>query len=144
MTEEKPNPQAVFKFWSDLQGVPAPAAPRPRRQEPPREALSKMDYDMLLTRALHRHTLSHPVYAALVATAHGQFHQPQPYAIAGIAGRLGTSYHTVVWHLRKYPDLFIVDDSSSPFRVTLSAEGQQLLAQIHATLQLYRTQPAAS
>lgn len=138
------NTQSVFDFFTDLDaaGEPAPARRRPVPGQ--REQLSKMDYDMLLTRALHRHTLSHPVYAALVATAHGQFHQPRPYAIAGIAGRLGTSYHTVVWHLRKYPDLFVVDESSTPFRVTLSPEGQRLIADIHKTLHLYRTQPAAS
>jgi len=138
------NHQSVFDFYTAVAVPPAPLASRgattPRRGT---QALSKMDYDMLLTRALHRHTLSHPVYAALVATAHGQFHQSRPYAIAGIAGRLGISYHTVVWHLQKYPDLFVIDQNVTPFRVTLSVEGQQLLGDIHKTLQLYRTQPAA-
>lgn len=136
------NTQSVFEFFSAIAADPAPATPRgPAYARRSAEAMSKMDYDMLLTRALHRHTLSHAVYAALVATAHGQFHQSRPYAIAGIAGRLGIAYHSVVWHLRKYPDLFLIDESSTPFRVTLSIEGQQLLGDIHKTLHLYRSQP---
>ena len=137
------NQQSVFNFYTALAAEAGPVAARPASPRRGADALSKMDYDMLLTRALHRHTLSHPVYAVLVATAHGQFHQDRPAAIAGIAARLGTSYHTVVWHLRKYPDLFAVDQSCTPFRLTLTAEGQRLLADIHRSLQLYRTQPAA-
>lgn len=136
------NQQSVFNFYTALAAEAGPTTARPAAPRRGGDALSKMDYDMLLTRALHRHTLSHPVYAVLVATAHGQFHQERPAAIAGIAARLGTSYHTVVWHLRKYPDLFDVDQSSTPFRLTLTAEGQRLLADIHRSLQLYRTQPA--
>lgn len=136
------NEQAVFNFYLDLADHPGPAVPRAAARKAA-DAMSKMDYDMLLTRALHRHTLSHPVYAVLVATAHGQFHQTQPAAIAGIASRLGTSYHTVVWHLRKYPDMFRVDQSTTPFRLTLTAEGQLLLSEIHRTLQLYRANPVA-
>lgn len=135
------NHQSVFRFYTDLAADVAPPARGITRRAA--DAMSKMDYDMLLTRALHRHTLSHPVYAVLVATAHGQFHQAQPAAIAGIAGRLGTSYHTVVWHLRKYPDLFLIDQSTTPFRLTLTTEGQRLLSDIHRTLSLYRSQPAA-
>lgn len=136
--------QPLFDFYRELETRPA-AAPRPPRRTPraddPAAGLSKMDYDMLLTRALHRHTLSHPTYAAMVAAAHGQFHQPVPYSIAGIALRLGLEYHSIVWHLRQAKDLFLVDKSATPYRVTLSAEGQQLLAAVHQTLQLYRTQP---
>lgn len=134
--------QSTFRFFADIATRATPARPRPRAAGTPVPAQwSKMDYDMLLTRALHRHTLSHPVYAALVATAHGQFHQPQPYTITRIASVLGLTYHAVVWHLRKYPDLFHLDESQAPQRVTLSHEGQQLLANVHRTLHLYRTQP---
>ena len=138
------NLQSVFNFYSALAAEAGPVAARtaaPRRAAD--AAMPKMEYDMLLTRAPHRHTLSHPVYAVLVATAHGQFHQERPAAIAGIAARLGTSYHTVVWHLRKYPDLFLVDQATTPFRLTLTTDGQRLLADIHKTLHLYRSQPAA-
>jgi hypothetical protein len=131
--------QSTFRFLADIETRPAPCRPRSRPVSVP-AAWSKMDYDMLLTRALHRHTLSHPVYACLVATAHGQFHQPQPSTITRIATALGISYHAVVWHLRKYPDLFHLDESRSPLRVTLSKEGQQLLAAVHTTLHLYRSQ----
>ena len=139
MTTTTINDQSVFAFYSALEQDACP----PRRPGKAKDSLSKMDYDMLLTRALHRHTLSHPVYAVLVTTAHGALHQPEPYSIAGIAARLGIAYHSVVWHLRKYPDLFIVLDHAAPFRVLLSVEGRQLLTDIHRSLQLYRTPPAA-
>lgn len=136
--------QSTFRFFADIATRVTPARPRHRAAGTPLPAgapWSKMDYDMLLTRALHRHTLSHPVYAALVATAHGQFHQPLPYTITRIAKALGLTYHAVVWHLRKYPDLFQLDESRAPHRVTLSPEGQQLLSDVHRSLQLYRSQP---
>lgn len=137
--------QPLFDFYRELETRPAAGRPprRPGRDDDPSAGLSKMDYDMLLTRALHRHTLSHPTYAAMVAAAHGQFHQPTPYSIARIAIRLGLEYHSIVWHLRQAKDLFVVDKSTTPYQVTLSAEGQQLLAEIHRTLALYRTQPTA-
>jgi len=132
----------TFRFFADLETRPAPVRPKARAAGTPvpRE-WSKMDYDMALTRALHRHTLSHPVYVTLVAAAHGQFYQSQPYTVSRISEVLQRSYHGTVWHLRKYPDLFQLDESGTPHRVTLSAEGQQLLAEVHRTLHLYRTQP---
>lgn len=131
--------QSVFRFLADIEPRPAPSRPRPRTTAP--AAWSKAEYDMLLTRALHRHVLKHPTYACLVAAAHGQFTQAQPSTITRIAKDLGISYHAVVWHLRQYPDLFQLDESRTPHRVSLSTEGQQLLSAVHTTLHLYRSQP---
>jgi hypothetical protein len=132
--------QATFRFLADIAPRELPARPARRAAGTPVPAeWNKMDYDMALTRALHRHVLSHPVYVTLIAAAHGQFYQPAPYTISRIAEVLSLTYHGAVWHLRKYPDLFAIDESRSPHRVTLSAEGQQLLADVHRSLHLYRS-----
>jgi hypothetical protein len=87
--------------------------------------MTRADYSVALTRALHQANLSHATYAILIVLQNGR-----AASVSEASEQLGLIYHGVVWHLRKYPDLFTIDKSTMPHRVQASPDGEQLLLQI--------------
>jgi hypothetical protein len=94
--------------------------------------MTRAEYSVALTRALHQVTLSHPVYAVLIVLRSGG-----PAAVSETAASLGLGYHAVVWHVRKYPDLFSVHKETVPLKVAITPEGEELLHKIESLVARY-------
>lgn len=94
--------------------------------------MTRSDFSVALTRALHQVQLSHPTYVVLVVIASGKAR-----SVAGISAFLGIAYHSVVWHMRQHPALFVIHRESIPHAVELSAEGAALLHKVESLVARY-------
>ncbi len=94
--------------------------------------MTRRDYSVALTRALHQVALSHATYAILIVLQGGR-----SVSVSDAAEQLGTIYHSIVWHLRKYPDLFTIHKDTFPHRIAASAEGEELLLKIETLVARY-------
>lgn len=94
--------------------------------------MTRAEYSVALSRALHRVVLSHSSYAILVLIRSGQ-----AASVSDIAESLGASYHTILWHIRKHPGLFVIHRDTVPHRVETSEEGAELLQQIESLVARY-------
>jgi hypothetical protein len=101
--------------------------------------MTRAEYSVALSRALHRVVLSHSSYAILVVLRSGR-----AAVVSEIGDHLGLSYHAVVWHLRKHPDLFTIKKDTVPHRVEASDEGTQLVQQIEELVARYAQDSAPS
>lgn len=100
-----------------------------RRRTPPRQT-SAMEYTLKLSAALRVHNLTHQLHDVLCAVA--KLEAKDGHATkSGIALALACTYHNVVKHIERNPDLFdLVPGEAKPTRYCLSAEGLRLLGKV--------------
>lgn len=122
------HPEFEFcKAWAASIG--ARARRMVRREEPKAKGLNPLSYTVALSSALRANNLKHELHDVMACVAKLQVavgHATAPQ----VAAELGCSYQNVRLHLWKNGDLFAIDGSVSPGRVTLTPEGIRLMGAI--------------